>query len=589
MKKILIAILAVIGGLSIFAGFGVLALLVLASSGGEPAVPARTILEIDFEDGVIEDVPDDPIAQFMLGGHLEVRDVVDALDRAAEDRRVKGVVARIGNGGMGLGHIQEIRDAVARFRRSGKPAIAWAETFGEFGAGNGAYYLATAFDEVYLQPSGDIGLTGLIYETQFIRGLLDLLDIVPAMGQRHEYKNAMNVYTDTEYSPAFREAMQSLVDSQFSQIVGGIAEGRELTADEVRELADRGPFYGVEAEEAGLVDGLLYRDQVYSLIRERTGERTRLLYLDPYLARAGRPHASGTTVAFIQGSGGVTRGPSAYSPMDGTITMGSDTIAGAIRAAIADRRVEAILLRVDSPGGSYIASDTIWRETIRARDAGKPVVVSLGNLGASGGYFVAMNADKIVAQPGTITGSIGVLGGKMITTGVYGKLGITFDNVQSSANSDQWSQFHDYSEAGRERFEAGLDRVYEDFTGKVAEGRNLPLEVVQQIARGRVWTGEQALEHGLIDAVGGMDVAVGLLRVELGLEHDAPIRLKTFPRERSAWDALFGDEPDSSEQAAMVALAEGLRTLQPVFRTIRAMEPKVEQQLLASPEIPPLE
>jgi len=579
MKKVIIGVLAILGLLSILAVMGV-GLLGFLSFLGKPGVPSSTILEVNFEGGTIEAIPDDPLAEVMLKGSLPVRDVVDALEKAAEDRRVEALVAKIGAGGMGFAHIQEIRDAVLRFRESGKPAIAWAETYGEFGPGNGGYYLATAFDEIYLQPSGDIGLTGLMYETVFIRGTLDKLGVTPLMDQRFEYKNAMNMYTERSFTEPHREAMERMMTSQFEQMLEGIAEGRGITVDQARELVDRGPFLASEALEAGLVDGLAYRDEVTRKVRESAGERARLLFLSRYLERAGRPHGKGETVALIHGYGAVTRGQSGYSPLTGSVSMGSDTVATALRAAIDDDRVKAILFRVDSPGGSYVASDTIWRETIRAREAGKPVVISMGNLAASGGYFVAMNADRIVAQPGTITGSIGVLGGKMLTTGFWDKLGISWDDVHTSSHSTQWTGLHDYTESGYERFQASLDRIYHDFTSKVADGRSLELEEVRRIAKGRIWSGEDALELVLVDALGGYHVALDEVREILELDDDAPLKLKVFPRKRGALESLLGEEAESSESAAVATLAQVLRTIQPTVRLMQQMGLSGEQEAL---------
>jgi protease-4 len=585
MKKLILGILATIGVLAIL-GVMAFVFLGLISVLGKPGISSRVVLELDLERRVVETVPHDPFARWMMEGALPVLDIVDALDRAAEDRRVKGLVARVGAGHMGMAHIQEIRDAVFRFRASGKPAVVFAETFGEFGPGNGGYYLATAFDEIFMQPSGDIGLTGLYYETQFVRGTLDKLGVVPRMDQRHEYKNAMNYYTHTEYTEAQREAMQRIVDSQFGQIARGIAEARELDEQEVRSLVDRGPFIGQEALDAALVDELIYLDQVEQKIEELAGSRTMRLGVATYLERAGRPNTRGTTVALVRGYGAVSRGSSSYSPINGNVVMGSETVAGALREAIDDSRVRAILFRVDSPGGSYVASDTIWRETLRARDAGKPVIVSMGNMAGSGGYFVAMDADKIVAQPGTITASIGVLGGKLLTGGFWEKIGVSFDDVSSSGNGQIWSSSHDYSERGYERFQAGLDRIYEDFTSKVAEGRDLPLEQVQEIARGRIWTGEDALEIGLVDELGGMDVAMRLVREALELDDDASIRIKRYPRERSMWEMLFGSRQVRYD-AAMRTMAEAMRTVQPLVRGIDRATGAGDQGVLSMPPISP--
>jgi protease-4 len=585
MKKVVVGILAIVGLLSILSVL-VIAAISMVSMLAKPGVPSNTILEVDFELPTIEVIPDDPVAELMLKGHLQIRDVVEALDMAAGDKRVKALVARIGSGGMGMAHIQEVRDAVIRFRESGKPAYAYAESFGEFGPGNGGYYLATAFDEIYLQPSGDIGLTGLWYESMFVSGTLEKLGLKPRMDQRYEYKNAMNMYTERSYTEPHREAMQKILDSHFEQLVGAIADRMGIPTGEVRALIDRGPFLGAEALEAGLVTGLAYRDEVYDKAREEAGSRAKLLYTCNYLERAGRPHASGETVALIHGYGSVMRGASAYSPIDGSIVMGSDSVGAAFRRAIDDDDVKAILFRVDSPGGSYVASDTIWHETVRAREAGKPVVVSMGNVAGSGGYFVAMAANKIVAQPGTITGSIGVLGGKLLSSGLWQKLGISYDNVHSSTNSSQWTGTHDYGAEGYARFQASLDRIYEDFTGKVSEGREgLSLEEVLQIAKGRIWTGEDAVELGLIDELGGYDVALRLIREEIDLDEEEPIRLKLFPRKRSPLDKLFGETPDSSEGAAAVALMRALQTIQPAARMLHRLGVTSEPQVLEMPEV----
>jgi protease-4 len=580
MKKIVVAILALVG---CFAILGVIALtgIGILSAMSRDRVPSRMILEIDFEQGVIESVPDDALAQLMMEDVLTLRDVVDAIDRGAQDRRVKALFARIGSGGMGLAHLQEVRDAVRRFRAEGKPAYVFAETFGEFGPGNGGYYLATAFDRIYLQPSGDVGATGLIYEAMFVRGLLDKLGLTPEMDQRMEYKNAMNYYTDRSFNEPYRDVMESILDSHFGQLVQGIAEGRGLGDEEVVALFDRGPFLGREALDAGLVDALAYRDEALDEVREAAGVEADLVAPSRYLTGAGRPNRRGTTMALIEAHGTIMRGASRYSPLDGSVTMGADSIAAALRAAVDDRRVKAIVFRVDSPGGSYVASDTIRRETIRAREADKPVIVSMGNVAGSGGYFVAMDAEKIVAQPGTITASIGVTGGKFLTREFWGKLGITWDDVVSSDHSRMWTGTYEYGPA-HERFQATLDRIYDDFTGRVAEGRDLPLEEVLELAKGRIWTGAEAKELGLVDELGGVDVALRLAREAIGLEPDAPVRIKRFPRRRSAWELLFAKR---GERAALAALTRSLADLQPQVRMLKKLGIGDDSGPLSMPDV----
>ncbi len=585
MKKAIGRILAVVGGLVLVGlvvglGIGVIARL------GRGKVPARTILELNLEAELTEAIPDDPIAAVLLKDVPTVRDVVEALEKAADDDRVVGVVARVGAVPMGMARTQEIRDAVLAFRAKKKPAVAFAETFGEFGPGVGSYYLATAFDEIWLQPSGDIGLTGLILESPFIRGTLEKVGVKPRMDHRYEYKNAMNMFTEKKYTAPHREAMEKLMNSWFSQITKGIVEGRHLTAERVRAIVDRSPLIAKEALDAGLVDGLAYRDEVFAQVKKKAGEGARFLYAREYLNRAERPHQKGKTIALIFGIGTVTRGPSEYDPFSGDANMGADSVAGAFRAAIEDEKVKAILFRVDSPGGSYVGSDTIWRETVRAKKAGKPVVVSMGNLAGSGGYFVAMAADKIVAQPGTITASIGVLAGKMLTSEFWDKVGLSWDEVHAGANATMWTGTHDYSPGEWARFQAWLDRIYEDFTSKVAEGRNLPKEKVLQIARGRIWTGEDAKDLGLVDELGGFAVALRLAKKQAGIPEKEDVRLQVYPRKKTVWQMLFEEEPASSEpQAATAVFARALREIQPIGRKVRMLGIGAPRGVLAMPEL----
>ena len=337
-------------------------------------VDAHTVLEIDFEHAFVEHAPGDPIAQALGGTRHGLDQLVFALERAAHDDRVDGVVARIGGDKHGMATTQEMRDAILRFRGSGKFAVAFAETFGEVGPGNQSYYLATAFDEVWLQPSGDVGLTGLAAEAPFLRGALDKLGATPRMDHRHEYKNAKNMFTERSMTPAHREATTAVMRAMSTQLVAGIAEGRGLEPAKVARIIDGGPYYGEEATQLGLVDHLGYRDQVMDAVRERAGGEAKLLYFDRYLERAGSPYDDGARIALVFGEGSVTRGASSFDPIFGGPTMGSDTVAGALRAAIDDPEVKAILFRVDSPGGSYVASDAIWRETVRAR----PITIAGG-------------------------------------------------------------------------------------------------------------------------------------------------------------------------------------------------------------------
>ena len=567
MKKALVRLFVILGIIYLLSI--VAAVLVISHRG---RVPSKTILEANFERQLVEEIPDNPTAKVMLSDRGTVRDVVDAIDRAADDHRVVGLVAKVAAISMGMAQVQELREAVLRFRAKRKFAVAFSETFGEFGPGNNAYYLATAFDQIYLQPSGDIGLTGLMLESPFVKGTLEKLGTKFHGDHRYEYKNALNFFTETKYTPAHKEAMTALMNSWFNQVTDGICQARKIPTNQFTALIDRGPFLGKEAVDAKLVDGLAYRDEVYDQLKKKGGDGAEFLYLHKYLERAGRPHDKGKTIALVYGVGGVSRGKSDYDPVQGSLTMGSDTVAGAIRNAAENKDVKAILFRVDSPGGSYVASDTIWREVVRTRKAGKPVIVSMGDLAGSGGYFVAMAADKIVAQPGTITASIGVLGGKLLTSGFWNRIGLSWDEVHDGANATMWTGTQDYSPAEWKRFEDWLDRVYVDFTSKVADGRKLPKDKVLQIAKGRIWSGQDAKNLGLIDELGGFDTALKLAKKAAGIPESDEVKLVVFPHKKTLIESIMQREgPDNSErEGASAALARMLRTIQPVAHELHA-------------------
>jgi protease-4 len=591
MKRVLLVLLVLIGVAALaVAGVAVLVGLVQWSSKGR--VPSQVVLRANLEQAFVEYVPDDTTASLMFAGQPKIRDFVEALERAGADDRVEGLVARIGGGSSGLAITQEIRDAVRAFRERGKFAIAFSETFGEVSPGNSGYYLATAFDEIWMQPTGDVNLTGFIAESPFIRGMLGKLGMEPRFGQRYEYKNAMNMFTETSMTAAHRESMSTLLGSQFGQLVRGIAEAREMSEDEVRVLFDRGPLMGNEAVDAGIVDGLAYHDEIEAMVKEKAGASVQDLEWHTYLKRAGGPNRRGETIALIYGCGDVHRGESGYNPVFGDVSMGSDTVGQAFRDAIKDDDVRGILFRVDSPGGSAVASDVIWRETVRAREAGKPVVVSMGNVAGSGGYWVAMDAARIVAQPGTITASIGVLNGKFLTEGFWEDwLGITWDDVQTSAFSSYYSSSYDYTPEGRAYFESWLDRIYEEFTSRVAAGRKMPIEKVLEIAKGRIWTGEDALRLGLVDELGGFTAALRLLREEIGLPADAPIHLRSFPREKTTWEKLTSSFGETAEARAMArASLLALKEMQPLARTVRGIAaPPRRDETVKVPALPSAE
>jgi protease IV len=496
---------------------------------------APLILELDLTEGISEEPPADPVSAVLTMRRSRLADLLDGLRRARSDQRVRALVVKVGGRPIGLATVQEFRRAVEEFRDAGKLTVAWAETFGEFSAGNVPYYLATAFDTIYLQPSGDLGLTGIAMERFFLRGTLDQLGVDFQVAKRHEYKSAAEQLTERSFSEPAREATERLAVSVTGQLTEAIAERRQLDPAKVRELIDRGPFLAAAAHEAGLVDELGYRDEVYARVRKHAGPDAIVQHVGRYqrsraLAERARslPSRGGQRhVALVYATGPIRRGRSGRGPLSGG-AMGSDTISAALRAAADADGVRAIVLRVNSPGGSYVASDTIWREVVRARNAGKPVVVSMSDVAASGGYFIAMAADVIVAQPGTVTGSIGVLSGKPVLSELLGRAGVTTDSVAEGAHSEMFKTTRPFSEDEWALVNGWLDHIYADFTGKVAEGRRMSPPRVHELARGRVWTGADALANGLVDELGGLDRAAAIARRRAGLPAAAPLRI--YPR-----------------------------------------------------------
>ncbi|HEY3715104.1 MAG TPA: signal peptide peptidase SppA [Jatrophihabitantaceae bacterium] len=493
---------------------------------------AALVLELDLTEPLAQGVPGDPVSALMQRRQARLKDVLEGLRTAAADEQVEILLAKVGSGRLGFARAQELRDAVLAFRASGKPAIAWAESFGEWSPGVAPYYLATAFDEIWLQPIGDVTFNGLTLGTPFVRGALDRLEIEPQFGQRYEYKNAADVLLRSTYSDAHREAAQRMATSVFDQVVAGIAAARGLPAERVRELADQAPISAEDALAAGLIDRVGYRDEVYAEVRTRAGESSKLLYLSRYAhpvisVQAPRAVRKPRTIALIWGIGAIGTGRSGRRP-DGP-HLGSDTVTAAFRAAASDKRVDAIVFRVDSPGGSAVASDAIWREVGQARAAGKPVVVSMGDVAGSGGYYVAMGADAIVAEPATITGSIGVLAGKLVTDGLLDRLGVSYDSVAVGSLARMFSTRAPYGPAERDALERWLDRIYEAFVGKAAAGRGLSRDAVHAVAKGRVWTGADAVERGLVDELGGLDRAIELASERARIPAGAEVDVVSYP------------------------------------------------------------
>jgi protease IV len=550
-------------------------------------IPSGCVLEFNLRSMPPETTGFDPLTIVTGGGRaMALRDAVAAIHRAAEDPRVAGLIARVQLAASPVGAVQELREAIAAFSAV-KPSLAWAETY----PGTLTYYLASAFGEVWMQPSGSVGLIGFASSATFLRDALDKAGIEAQFTARGEYKSAANLFTEGGFTEAHREAVTRMLESLQDQVWQAVAESRNIDADALDALADRAPLLRDDAVESGLVDRIGFRDEAIARIAELVGvedisdeDAAPRLYLSRYAGAArsrlappvpsipGRRSKPTIAVVTLQGPIVNGRGGRQFLPF-GSSNAGADTIAAALREVAADDSVSAIVLRVDSPGGSVTASETIWREVKRARERGKPVVASMGAMAASGGYYVSMDADAIVANPGTITGSIGVMSGKLVVRDLKERLGVGSDTVRTNANADVWSVDELFTPEQQADREAEADLFYADFVERVAEGRNLSTEAVDTVARGRIWTGADALERGLVDELGGFRTAVRRAKVLAGLDEDAEVRLVSYPG--SSWLDMV--RPRASSQPAAATLPDAVGAL--LGRTVTGILAHVEQTL----------
>jgi len=566
MRRFLVRFFAVIGVLAVVGVLVAVGLTVAVVKVSAPSAPPDSIvLTADLTGGLSDEPDPNRASRLLFGAGATLRDFVDAVDRAADDPRVKSLFIELGDDKMGLAKVQQVRDSIAAFRAKGKFAVAFADTFGEGGPGTRPYYLATACDAVWLQPLGQVGLTGLRSETPFVRGLLDKLGITAAFEHREEFKSAANSLTETRMTGPQREEVDALLTSIWAQIGNGIGAARKLSPDAVTTLADRAPLTANEAQAAGLIDRIGYRDQAMTDAWNHAATGAKFMSTARYLAAAGRPNKKGAQIALIYGTGLVTRGGSAAGALGEENNFGARSIRRAFITAARNKDVRAIVFRIDSPGGSATASETIWRDVERARQAGKPVIVSMGDVAASGGYYVAAPADKIVAEPATLTGSIGVLAGKIVLGGLMEKLGVTSEAVARGANSGMFSAMSDFSPQARERLNSELDETYAGFKSRVAAGRHLSADAVEAIAKGRVWSGEDARQRGLVDVLGGYETAYGLAREAAHLPADEPIDVVVYPRERGLLTVLLERMRGDSEADSASTLERGWAALRMVI------------------------
>jgi protease IV len=569
-------VLTLIGAAVFVSGAAVVLLYLFVSR--EPSVQQQSTLVLRPSGELQEVLPDDVVGQFIGGEVATVRSFVDSLRKASRDARVTTVLLMPGSLDLPFwGKIQELRDAVVEFRKSGKTVIA----FLEYG-GDREYYLASAANRVFLLPTSPLDLTGVASYEIFLRGTLDKIGAYPDFHHIGDYKTATNQLTETSMTPAHREMSESLNRDMYEQLVRGIAASRKKSEADVRALLDQGPFLPEDALRAGLVDDLAYEDQLDDRVpqlKRGTGDARRIEdseYRRVTARSVGiRPRSR---IAVIYAVGVIAGGRSSFDPMNGAVA-GSDTIVEQIRRIRDDSSVKAIVLRVDSPGGSSTASDVIWRELMITRDEkpARPLITSMSDLAASGGYYIAMPGQVIVAQPATLTGSIGIYTGKMVTGGTLGKLGISAETVKSGRNADMYSPLTPFSPEQRTKVDQYMQAFYDQFVEKVAESRHLTPERVDAMAQGRVWTGRQARELGLVDQLGGLDAALAIAKQRANIPADEDVELVVYPPRRSFYEALAEQFGGGATQAFTTLLgradARAVAALTAPIRLFRRGEP----------------
>ena len=518
--------------------------------GREPAVSSNSTLVLRVGGDLTEIAPTDVVSYVRGVKAPTVRSVVDNLRKAKADSRIRAVMLKpTGFESPFWGKVQEIRDAVVEFRKSGKPVYAYLEY-----GGDREYYLATAADKVFLMPSSPLDLTGIATYELFLRGTLDKIGAYPDLHHVGQYKTAVNIFTEKGYTRAHKEMDEALTRDLYEQLVRGIADSRKKNEDDVRLLMDDGPFMPEDALHAGLIDDVAYEDQVEEKLRG--GEHRARIEGDDYARVSGSSMGlnRGPRIAVIYATGAIVGGRSGFDPLNGAVA-GSDTLIEYIRQARRDGSVRAIVLRIDSPGGSASASDAIWRELMLARNerSDRPLIASMSDLAASGGYYIAMPAQVIVAQPSTLTGSIGIFGGKVVTGGVYNKLGMNIESTSIGKHAEINSPARPYNQDEVKKLQEQLQSFYDDFVEKVASSRQTTPEQIDALAQGRVWTGRQAKQNRLVDELGGLDRAIALAKQRAKIPADSGVEIVIYPPRKSFYELLSDQLSGTGESAAVSA------------------------------------
>lgn len=481
-----------------------------------------------------------------LSRKVSLIDTLIILKDAQNDPKILGIFADISHLNLSYAQIEELRNGIIKFRKSGKPAYCFADSFGEITNGTKNYYLATAFDKIFMQPAGMVGFNGLTSESIFLKGTLEKLAIEPIGSKRKEYKTYWNMFSEDKYTPEHRESSETLINSIFSKIVEEVALARQISVENVKEIGNSFALTSQKAVEKKLVDAAIFKDDAYEELKKVTGNEKiisignykNLQPMDLEIEKEGK-------IALIELPGSIHRGTSDFGPSGYPESSGSETVLSMLKKAEKDEDIKGVIIRVNSPGGSVVASETIWHQIKKMSDENKkPVAVSMGTVAASGGYYVSMSAPKIFADHNTITGSIGVVLGKMYTREFFKKLGITFDTVSTGKNTEMFSSLTRLEEDQKANMESSLDDIYKTFVERAAQGRKMEYDALEKHAKGRVWTGAQAKERGLVDETGGFMEAIDYMNSKIGGGKE--LKVVKYPESDKIWEMIMGRDDESS-------------------------------------------
>ena len=557
MKQFFLTVLGVFTGLILFLVIVPVVLIgMAAASSSRPATPTNAVLELDLREGISDQAPTNPFAVFG-GSGLSVMSIVDTLAQAEKDNHIKVLLVRLPEAGLTPASADEIRQAIRRFRASGKTVIAHSQGFQPVGTVISSYMVGASASELWLQNTASFQVAGFAADEIFLGRAFEKYGVRADFEQRYEYKNAVNQYTQSDFTEPHREAMTAWMTSIYTSALANAAQDRKTTPALLKAAIEAGPYSAQQALSLKLVDKIGQVEDAEAEAKRRAGRNADILEFDDYASSQGERVGSGSdAIAIVGGEGSILTGRGGSEGFGSGSSIRSDDTAESIHDAIEDKDVKAVVFRVSSPGGSPEASEQILAAVRAARRAGKPVVVSMGPYAASGGYWISSEADWIVAQPSTLTGSIGVFGGKFVVADALSRFGIDLRGLSVGGDyADAFSPTEPFTAPQRAAFAASMDRTYEEFITRVATGRKLPVARVREIARGRVWTGAQGKALGLVDELGGVTEAVAKARSLAGIPADRSVRFKRFPSPKSPWEALsdvFGVQSEAAQ--ALIAI-----------------------------------